>query len=382
MRGRVAFGEISSDSVLLTDAEGTPLTVPHPPVEILVVSRLDCDVKCVDVPPVGERELEGIIRFKVRSVYPGDLEQVAIDHIAQPRRNRVTVTIIRNETLQKYREAAPEARLVVMSSLVPSALAGLSGASVVHWTRQYAEVMRFESGALAESVVVQRERTPDDYARLQRMLGAETRSTILVAEARELDWIRQHGSHGPLNGTPVKMTSLASLQIHPRRIEPLYRPRAMRRTAGRMATRIGLAVLVVMLAAGLFLKRVHRAEQEVAQYRAALSGSEASGAQAAQLAAQYGALQKTLAALVAKKPVDTYRFLGDLREVLGPKVMVTDLVVQQGAFQLQAVGENSLSVMERFSSNPRFSGVTLLRTTPLGANGREEFIVSGRYRGD
>lgn len=382
---RVVFGELRNEGVVLRDASGERVDSSSSPVHTLVVSRLDCDVKLIEVPPVASGDLEGLLRYRLRAIYPGDLDRVAVDHLLQ--RNAagsgVVVAIMDRERLEAYRRAAPGARIVLASTLLLSSSAeAISEESIVYWADAYAEVMRFKDGALVDSVLMRREHRSADFARLLRLLGNESRPVRLIAAKNEIEGIERWRDGGLLNGTTISVSPLELLRPLRKRTGALFQERKTRRVIRPLLLRSLLGTAVVLLALGLFYKRIAYTQEEVARYRAAVTSSQQEGIGTARLQAQYANLEKELGRLSARRPVNAYRFLSELRGVLGPHVFVEDLVLQKRHFQLQAVGADALAIMERFRTDPRFRAATLLETTPLRGTGREQFVVTGSYTGE
>ncbi len=82
------------------------------PFDALLVSRLDVDVQVFDIPPISDRDLEGLVRYKLRSRYPGNPRQTSFDYrVAQRGKiRRVIVFVARTSTVEAYRAAAAGAR--------------------------------------------------------------------------------------------------------------------------------------------------------------------------------------------------------------------------------------------------------------------------------
>ncbi len=377
MTARVAFGELRGENVVLTDAGGNELDHTSNRIDVVFLSRLDCEVKCLEVPPVPERELPALIRYRIRSVYPGSLENVAVDQIVQRGRGGLTaaVFLVDTATLQRYRAAAPGAALSLLSaSLFRQPVSRNS--SVIHWSPRYAEVMRFDAGRLVESTLVKRSRPPTDAQRVTRLLAGAPpdHSPVFLGTEAELLACREQFPF-----LEAQTRAIESMDFARRRIPSLFRQQRRLQLPRPALTRAALAAIVVLLATGVFLRYLHFKEAELETLRVAVLGSQASDQKQADLAGQYKALESRVAGLIQNRPVNVFQFLADLRAQLGPGAWIQDIVLQNGSFQFQAVGSSPLAYMRRFLADPRFRDVRLLQTTPIPGTSRQQFIITGKY---
>jgi len=349
---RTAFAEIRNGEAVLLALDGAPFEGKPEEVAILLLSRLDCDVRCLELPPVAEREMPSLLRYRLRSVYPGSLERAVIDHVAQRRGDKLVavVSIVQKETLEKVRSAAPRAII----GLVATSLIALPRTRARGWVvcegPGYTELARFEGGLLVESTLVKRGGAASER-RIRQLLGGEV----------------------------VQRFDAADVAFARRRTRSLFRPPRGWKAPRPGVTRLALAAVIVLLGLGLVQKKVSLRQGELAVLRDAVLGSQAAGQRTADLVAQYSAANARVCRLLQNRPVDVYRFFSDLRDELGPAVLLQDLVLQGQSFQLQAVGSSPLALMQRFVSDPRFQEVRLLQTTPLADGSRQQFIITGRY---
>jgi len=367
-----AFAEIRDGEVVLLGLDGAPFPGKPEEVATLLLSRLDCDVKCLELPPVAEREIPALIRYRLRSVYPGSLERAAIDHVTQRHAGGLVavVFIVDAGALGKIRAAAPRAVLGLAATVLLHRSPSPADGWVTCDAPGYTEILRFEEGVLLQSVLVKRDGAASEQ-RVHRLAGNKP------AGALTLDAL---GSPGPSASLPASSRgSLRSLGIRRRRPPALFRPPRRFHAPRPAVTRAALAAAIILLGVGLVQKQVNLRRSELALLRHAIAGGQAAGQRSADLAAQYSAAGTRVAELLRARPVDVYQFFTDLRDELGPGVLLQDLVLQDGGFQLQAIGPSPLALMQRFITDPRFQSVRLLQTTPLSDGFRQQFIVTGRY---
>jgi hypothetical protein len=375
---RVAFGELHNGEAFLIGLDGKPWEGRPDEVEILLLSRLDCDVRCLELPPVSEHELASLIRYRLRSVYPGSLESTVIDHVPQRRGKGLValVFILDREVLGKFRRAAPRAALSLLSAALLRTTGPRRNGYIVCESSGCTEVLKFEDGVLLESVLVKRSGSPAEAPRIRRLLDGNGQTPpLFLAPREELD-----GAVRLLwpDGTPERKPT-ESLDLTRRGTPALFQPRRGWKAPRPAVARAALAAAIVLLSAGLAIRQVNIRQSELSTLRAAVLGSQAAGQRTAELVSQYSAASARASELARDRPVDVYQFFCDLRDELGPGVVLQDLVLQNGSFQFQAIGPSPLGLMQRFIANPRFRAVRLLQTTPLDGGSRQQFIVTGRY---
>jgi len=375
---RMAFGEVQDGKVSLLGLDGKPFEGRPEEIDLLLLSRLDCDVRCLELPPVAEREIPALVRYRLRSVYPGSLEHAVIDHVSQRRRGGLVavVSIMERETLAKFRVAAPRASLSLLSVALLREPALQTMSCFVCGSSRYTEVLKLENGVLLDSVLVKRAGPCADEQRVQRLLGKSPPAPLLILAPRgELESTVQRLGAG---GAPEKC-ALESLELPRRGAPPLFRPPRPWKAPRPAVVRAALAAAVVLLTVGVVRREVDRRQAELSLLRSAVLGSQTAGQRTADLLAQYSEASARVRELVRARPVDLYQFFCDLHDELGPGVLLQDLVLQGESFQFQALGPSPLALMQRFIADPRFHEVRLLQTTPLVDGSRHQFIVTGRY---
>jgi len=372
------------ETVSLTGLDGRAYEGSPERIEVLLLSRLDCEVRCLQLPPVAEHELPALIRYRIRSVYPGSLELVLMDQVVQRSGSGqvALVAIADRQAVEKFRRAAPKAILSLLSAALLRSPAfrreGVREGAVVCESPQYAEVLRFQDGVLVESVLVKRSRPSSDAQKILRLLGDGAMRPALVLAPREDLEEAARRLRGPGEAAP-EARAFESMELTRRGMPALFRPRRQLRLPRPALTRAVLGLAIALCAAGVVWRQAHLRQVELAGLRMAVLGSQVSGQRAADLAAEYAAVKTRVSALTANRPVDALQFFSDLRDEMGPGVSVQDLVLQNGSFQLQAVGPSPLALMQRFIADSRFHGVRLLQTTPLAGGASQQFIITGRY---
>ena len=379
---RMMFAEIKKNRVILTDLAGAPQLSAREG-NVILLSRLDCAVVCLGIPHVSERDRDALIRYRMRSVYPGRLENALLDHVIQ-RKGRKTVAvaaIVDRETMARYRGAAPRAVFSLLSVALLTTNESRRDRSIVHWSTGYVEVMRFDSGVLLESTVIKRSRPAVDAVRIARLLAShdDARPPLVLAMGKELPALAGHLHLLARSGTTPETKSVESIEFPRRTPRALFQPRPRFSAPRPAVARSILALLAALIFAASFLRYLDFRERELAELRRAVAGSQMLDRRQAELVVQLEALKVRMASLARDRPEDVCRLLSDLRSTLGPEVTIQDIVVRNRSFQFQGTGARPLVCMQRFTASPRFSDVRLLQTTPVSGTGQQRFIVTGKH---
>ena len=337
----------------------------------LLMSRLDVDLRVLEVPPVPEKDLEGLIRLKLRSVYPGNPRETVFDYrlVRRGSIRKAVVFVSRKETVEAYRASAERRPLVLPYQLVADRVPrrGPFRAWFCHET--WAELLVYDDGILASSTVRRR-------ARGRRLdLAAESRTVpfLVVAPAKELE-------------RTARIEGAAYLTLESA-CAGRGRPDSLFAAAGRKAllpanVRTGvLAAAVLVLGLLVFFRFVRLAEDHSARL-AALAGSLEQGSR------ESLAMRKELEALLAERerldagaPPDRYLLLSELSVVIGDSARIRSITVRDDRFQLDAAGNNPLRLMEGFKARDGFSDMTLSQVVPDADTRRELFSISGAFHG-
>jgi hypothetical protein len=71
-----------------------------PDFDALMMSRLDFDIEVIKIPPVHSEEINNLLGYKIRGLYPGSPEETVFDYqIAALRRERYAVLFITKKSI-------------------------------------------------------------------------------------------------------------------------------------------------------------------------------------------------------------------------------------------------------------------------------------------
>ncbi len=345
--------------------------------DALLMSRLDFEVRVLDIPPVPERDIEGLIGLRLRSVYPGNPRDTAFDYriVSRGAGGRAVVFVCRRSTVEAYRGAAGRRPLLLPYLLVSHLAPKKGGFRVWVWAGRWAEHLVFDDGALVSSTVRRLARGKSfELAREEERLKPEERTGRLLVVARQ-DQLPSLSNPG---GADV--VALESVGLPRRFADGIFAGRRARALPGPAVRLTLLAAAVIVLGLAAFFRLVRAEEAYDGRLRAFAGSLQKSNQAVLAVRKEAEDLAARAARLSAGQPRDAYQLLSDLSAVLGDNVRLRTLTLSEDSFQLQAVGENPLKLMEAFASRPSFSGMRLSQVVPDPRTGMELFSISGVYR--
>ena len=349
----------------------------------LLVSRLDFDLQILDIPNVPDGEVEGLIRYRLRSIYPGNPGETAFDYRVESAgaQQRAIVFISRKATLEKYKSAAQQKPLIFPYSLIGRTARTSKDIRIWFCQQGWAELSVFRAGLLVSCRLVRRkEGGPRDLRETEDELPEDVRAlpVLIIASNVELDQFR--AEQRAVKPSLARYLSFQELSVIQRKADGLFggpkRSHAIFNPVARIA---GLACVIAALGVLAFYKNVWRAEDSCKKLKTVHSSLEIQSARALAVQKEVDALRAGLSRMAAEKPQDIYMLLSELTRVLGSEVQIRSLQVQTDSFQIEAVGTNPLKLMEGFRDNAFFSSVKLSQVVPDPRLGKERFSFSGVF---
>ena len=335
--------------------------------DALLMSRLDFDVRVFDVPPVSDRDLEGLVRLRLRSLYPASPQETAFDYqlVRRGAGRQAVVFVSRRRTVDAYRRAAGKRPLVLPYQLLAPRVPERGDWRAWIGNLDWVELLVYRDGALLSSTARRPPSEPQE--------GTDPATGFdLVAASQDL------GLEGRVNGsTFVALEALGSK----RRLAGLFPPkrrRALLPWRGRIAL---LTAAVIVLSLLVFYRYVRQVEDYGSRSSARAAGLERSNQDALAIQRDLETLRAEKARLDARIPRDLYLLLSELSTGLGDAARIQGLTVRDDGFQVDAVGTNPLALMEGLKARPDFSDLLLSQVVPDPASGKERFSISGVFRG-
>jgi hypothetical protein len=387
-----AYAETKDGRVELFSFEHPGAPADPAAVGSVMMSRLDLDAHIVELPAIRDEEVEGFLRYRMPSIYPGHRDQTAFDYriLRRGRRRWAVLLLVRQTVLDAYREATAGRPLFAPLSLVEPSLegSGRRDALVVFWHEAWVEVFRLPVKGPPRSVVVTLSGdTGEDLGRVRSATsdGSATGAAwSLYCPGREIgrlgEWARAcAGTEGTVEVTAIE----DALRRLGRRRSFLFARRRNRPGLPSRGTRLQLYAGAALLLGVLLLARsAGRDDRALRELSAEVELAEGRRTRAVAIERELAAARGELEALRARRPVDPYLVLSELETILSPGSIVSAFTLENRTFRLEAVGPDPLGLMDAFHDNGLFESVKLVQIVPQKGSGNEQYTLTGAVRVD
>ncbi len=356
-------------------------------VAAIMVSRLDFDVQAIELPAMPEKEVEGFLTYRIRSLYPGQPEQTAFDYRILPRGGKryAVLSLFQRETLEEYRRLADGRPLFSsLSILLPLLGSQPSGRDLacLFWHDTWLEALVLREGQPPRSYAAKRGAGP--ATELDQLLSLAAVSLpevdcLLVCPEREQGELRELLSARLQEGAALTVLSTTqALGRSARGPAPLFAaPKARFPVPRGLRLELGAALVLLLL----FLAAKHGADRDGAQLdslRREMQAAQGRSSQVVALEQEVQGLQARSAKLARTRPPDPYQVLSELQAVLGAGTRINSFILERGTFQLEALGTDPLRLMEVFKTRGQaFENVKLIQIVPTKDSRRELFRITG-----
>lgn len=394
--------ELNNDEITFRTAAGDPATCPPPRAPILI-SRLDCDVRVLHIPPVSQRDVPAFLRYQLRTLYPGNPADTVFDYTTsgEGEKRRATVYLMKRGIMERYRQRANNGRLLSADQLLKSVVPDRKNGAVVLVRAGYVEYLRYADDALVESSVLPLNGRLDLPAAFRRLhgpfppasadSGAAAGEVSLVWVAERLDDPRIKAGRAATN--EEQTTSVISFEdavgrahangwrLNHDALFRTHRTKTIRLaplvSAFLTASILCLGVLYVSRTIGVYERRCVQVRSEYAQLQSMRS----------QTAAQEKALlavNEQYDRLIARRPLNVYAFLSNLAATAGStrdgaRISVRSITVNGSFFTMEGSASDPFSLAAAIASRSGFSGVKIMQAVPVKDGTSMQFTLTGRY---
>lgn len=357
-----------------------------PDFDALMMSRLDFDIEVIKIPPVHSEEINNLLGYKIRGLYPGSPEETVFDYqIAALRRERYAVLFITKKSILNNYKSLGKNKPLFLPYAMAKPLAGNYTAEnciITFWHTHWTEILFFSRGILKSSFVFKTEKgsMSENFTRFESFLPKKIAGEYLIficsGENKKIlePYIKKL--------LPKKESyEILSLEDQLNRIGKksgfLFSTKQKKNIIPQKL-RIRLLILIALILPGLILfKFVSYKGRYKNEVNMRLISMEKSYFQAVSIKNDTDNLEIKLNTLRDKKPVDMYQVLSRISEVLGSKTNIIYFSIEKGSFQIEGIGPNTLALMQRFSSHPDFSNIRLIQIVPVKGLKVEKFRITG-----
>ena len=352
----------------------------------LMISRLDIDVKFVDLPPVQNHEIAELLRYKIRSIYPGKPEKTVFDYILFGKKNKryAALYITQRDVIEAHRDLSEGKPLFHSLSLLTPYIEQYleNDIAFIMFHEDCVEITIYEAGIFQSSCVIKRMNSIDgDLRKLFASIAkTETGSEIIFFCAdHEIHALQQalSKSFGKKNST-ITLTPFEVLsQSRVKKVDYIF---SVKKDKHYLSQKILIPLLVflcLLLTGAVLHRRIQSKKSYFSELSTQLQQLERKSAQFNTLEKDIDGFESELQDIKEKIPCNIYLLLTELSFILGTDTKVTHFLVDKNMFQIEGVSPSPLQIMDRFAEREKFHKVKLSQIIPLDNSEDKRFKVNG-----
>jgi hypothetical protein len=383
---RFAYTKASAGQYKLYDcADRQPLKDSNT-YSALLMSRLDFHISILDLPPIPEHSVRGMLQYKLKSIYPGDPTLTDFDYkiLKTAKEKYAIIFITKKKYLKKYRQLAGNAGLFLpISLLLPYIRKQKEGNSIFcFWNDNWIECIVLKNKKINSSTVINRSsQIAQDIKKIKSILPQLDKNSHYFSFCNNSEENIIIEQFKLLMGTEIKHSVLAFKDLYKKGIKKanlLFTPEKKIRTLPRNY-RINILVFMIFLLTAFI---IHNEILKVELYHDKLSGTleELSTKRSDILPLQNSIdeLNKELNNLKQKKPLDVSQLLSELSKILTSNTVITSFVLKNDTFQIEAQGPNPFTLMDKFKKHEQFQDAELSQIIPID-DSIKYFKLSGKF---
>jgi len=379
----IVFAERKDSCIQYYNFDGKFIT-DNPMIKAVLVSRLDFDVKFIKLPSLGENDIEHFLRYKIRSLYPGNPEETIFDYdiIKRGKNKHAVLYITLKTTISEYRKKVNSRALLLPFNIVRNiALENNKNKIIIFWQLFWFEIIIVNNGIPHFSIVLNRENGSSQRKyKLNELLLKEFNDFNLICFCGKSDkeslksWIMDN----------LKVTR-QPLFFHLENLKwnKVINPDGIFRFKKRKKRKLLSKIIIYILAgvafalALLILNKFKNFEDE--NYRDLnryYSKIKENIAEVKALENDINNMEKQLDVLNNKQPVDSYQVLTNIALVLGNSAKIKSFILEGSFFRIEATGRKPMEMMGVFNKSSAFKNVRLIKVIPIN-NSENLFVITG-----
>jgi len=353
----------------------------------LMMSRMDFDVKVTEISSVPEREIEGFLKYRIRSLYPGQPEDTVFDYslfTTSKKKKFAILFICRKEVLDEYKKISNGKHLLLPFTLIKPFIAGCLGEAVIFsfWYGSWIDILVFSEKERVDSFVIKRAAKPSlAINQVIKMLPGQANefNWIIFCSEQEKELLKEKAARMVGKNISVEVFSIQdALNRINRKTDFLFKEEKKKRLINQKLRIQLLCIIVLFIFTLLFKKTIDREQRYLIDLESSIGSLAKHTTEVVSLQNEIEAMEEELNSLKEKIPIDTYFVLSGLEPVLTKYTRIQSFVLEKNFFHLEATGRNPLTLMERFKEKEVFTNVKLLQIVPLKNSDKELFKISGR----
>jgi hypothetical protein len=345
--------------------------------EALMMSRVDFDIKVTEVPPVHESEMENLLTYKLRSLYPGDPESTAFDYkvLVKNKQRHAVIFITSKETLESYKQVADKKPLFLSFPITNALMQKYDEGDCIlfYWHRDWVDISIYEKGIFISSSAIRREKEAFlDFLKMRNMLPPNFKDyrCIVISFSDESEFLKEQSKDFFKDVENAEyLTVEETLPLLSKKSDYLFYKK--KKTPIVEMVKIEYLLIAAIVLVCLFVNKI---VWDRDAYLKKLNTLFTKENEQAKQNTQYKEKKADLDKILDKKPADTFILLTEAADIFNNEVDVTSIRIEtktetQGkkktdkvSFTIEARSSSDpLRYIERFNKNKYFADAIITK---------------------
>ncbi|KPJ84027.1 MAG: hypothetical protein AMS17_16795 [Spirochaetes bacterium DG_61] len=383
-----AYTEITDGSYQLYLFEQNQPVGPSDTFSALMMARPDFDIKSVELPPVSDQDIPNLLKFKLRSIYPGNPDETAFDYTILSRKNKkyAVLFITEKRIIEQYQSLSGEKPLFLPFTLIKPLIKRCERENCVFifFHTSWIELMLIQDSILISSFVINRHSSfKVNFRKLKTLLpdSYENYSLVCVCPEEEESSLEQNIKANLNPESSYSMVVMEELLKNiDRKTDFLFSEKQKRRAIPNKLFMYLYPALFLILTVLIFNKSINQKKTYYSQLENRLKAFESQTLDMITLEKEVKTLEDEWIQFQKRAPHNLFFMLSELSRIMEERAVITYFVIEKDSFQFEAIGQNPLDLMEKFKRNDNFQNIKLLQSIPVQGTNKERFKVIGSVK--
>ena len=349
---------------------------PSDSFEALMMSRLDFAIKVTEVPPVHQSEMDNLLSYKLKSLYPGDPENTVFDFkvLTKNKKRYAVLFITSKKTIEDYKKSTGNKPLVLPFPIINKLMKKYpdDNAILFFWHKNWLDISIYNNGIFSTSSAIKREKEAFlDFLKIQNILPknyTEYRCIFLCLNNEIKDIKKQSNELFKKVKNTEFLPLEDSLIFLEKKSDFLFRKR---KQAFIFQKKLRIDILLLILAFTISLT-FNKQVSNRAEYLSSLKLKLNERIEQSRHKQNYLKLKEKQMTLLLKRPVNIYLLLSEISKIFGNETKITsfkldtkdELVFSQDGTRKREIFKTIRFVIEGKTKADAFKYINLFNNNP------------------
>jgi hypothetical protein len=320
-----------------------------------ILDRVNYSVFILEVPNVKGKELHQAVKYKVRMLYPGTLDNCAIVIKKNGKLKESYIVFVLPADAPK--KITPLPTLFMQHELRGKSCTGF------YVCNNWIEIAKFDNGALKDSIVKRWKSFSTLQEYVENYIDEKSNNVIFCCgyDVNDFKTIFKNRVVAEDALNLVKKTSLSSISI--------YNEFSAGRKYFRAAIFFALSVFILTAGYGFYKYKI-TVENRIKQEREEKLAEAKEIENEKIIAARAASLETEYSELIEKKKIKPFDVINIISSCMDRDAHINSLTIKNNSFQLEAIAKDPLKILNLFEGNRQISSINMHQVLPVAGGER------------